>query len=67
MAIHRTNETNQGVTDRSIGKGQTLRTNTGKDSSDWAGKAGDEVTAKLKMGGGIHDYSKVDPENGKGD
>lgn len=57
--IKRTNETNQGVTTKSIGRGQTLQTPTGKDSSDYSGPAAKEITSKLKMGGGQHDYSKA--------
>lgn len=62
--IKRTNETNQGNSVRQLARGQTLKTPIGKDSSDYAGKASEEVTSKMKLGGGIHDYSKV---NGKGD
>lgn len=66
MAIKRTNDnTNQGTYSRSIGKGQTLLTSVGKDSSDYAGPAAKEVTSKMKLGGGTHDYSAVMP--GKGD
>lgn len=49
--------TNQGKTSKSMARGQTLETPIGKDSSDYAGKASDEVLSKLKMGGGIDDYS----------
>lgn len=62
MGITRTNETNQGKTTQEIGKGQTLSTPIGKDSSDYAGPASKEVTAKMKMGGGSKDYSKVKGE-----
>jgi hypothetical protein len=57
--MKRSNETNQGKASRDIGKGQTLVTPIGKDSSDYAGPVSKEVTSKMKLGGGIHDYSKV--------
>ncbi len=60
--MDRNNSTNQGVTSKSIGKGQTLQTPIGKDSSDYSGKMSDEVTSKMKMGGGSKDYSKVKGE-----
>lgn len=60
MSIKRTNDnTNQGTTSKSLARGQTLLTPIGKDSSDYSGPASKEVTSKMKMGGGIHDYSKV--------
>lgn len=59
MGISRTNDTNSGVFNKDIGKGQTLRSYSGKDSSDYAGKPGDELPNKLKMGGGSHDTSKT--------
>lgn len=58
--IKRSNDnTNQGSYDKSAARGQTLRSFSGKDSSDYSGPASKEETSKLKMGGGIHDYSKV--------
>jgi hypothetical protein len=50
---------NQGTTTKSLGRGQSLQTPIGKDSSDYSGKAADEVPAKLKMGGGVDDLSRT--------
>jgi hypothetical protein len=62
--MKRTNETNQGKVTKSLARGQSLVTPIGKDSSDYAGPISKEVTSKMKLGGGIHDYSKV---NGRDD
>jgi hypothetical protein len=62
--MKRSNDTNQGKVDKSAARGQTLRTPIGKDSSDWSGKASDEVTAKMKMGGGMNDLSRTIPAKG---
>jgi hypothetical protein len=62
--MKRYNETNQGKVSKSLARGQTLVTPIGKDSSDYSGPISKEVPAKMKLGGGIHDYSKV---NGKAD
>jgi hypothetical protein len=55
--MHRSNDTNQGKVEKSAARGQTIRTPVGKDSSDWSGKATDEIPAKLKMGGGMDNLS----------
>jgi hypothetical protein len=59
--MKRNNETNQGKVDSSAARGQTIRTPVGKDSSDWSGKASDEIPAKMKMRGGIDNYDAVMP------
>ena len=55
--MKRSNDTNQGKVDMSAARGQTLRTPIGKDSSDYSGPASKEVTAKMKMGGGMNNLS----------
>lgn len=60
--MQRNNDTNQGKVDKSAARGQTIRTPIGKDSSDWSGKASDEVSAKLKMGGGMNNLSHTLPK-----
>lgn len=54
-------KTNEGHVDKSAARGQTIRTPIGKDDSDWAGKASDEVTAKMKMGGSMSNLSHTIP------
>lgn len=55
--MERSNKTNQGKKDTSAARGQTLRTPIGKDSSDFSGPAKKEVTAQMKMGGGMSNLS----------
>lgn len=50
-------KTNEGKVEKSIGRGQTIRTPVGKDDSDWAGRASDEIPAKIKLGGGMDNLS----------
>ena len=59
--MKRSNDTNQGQVSRSLARGQTLQTPIGKDSSDYSGKQSDEVTAKMKMGGGMNNLSDTLP------
>lgn len=60
--MKRSNSTNQGKVDQSAARGQTLRTPVGKDSSDWSGSAAKEIPAKMKMGGGMDNYSASLPK-----
>ena len=59
--MERYNKGHQGKVEKSAARGQTIRTPLGKDSSDWSGKAADEVPAKLKMGGGMNNLSHTIP------
>lgn len=61
--LKRSNDTNQGKATKSLARGQSLVTPIGKDSSDYSGPASKEVTAKMKLGGGVNDYSKTDPRD----
>lgn len=54
-------KTNEGHVDKSAARGQTIRTPIGKDDSDWAGKASDEVSAKAKMGGSMTNLAHTIP------
>lgn len=62
--MKRTNgDTNQGVFTKDLARGQKLQTPVGKDSSDWGGKASDEIPSKMKMGGGMNNLSDTLPSD----
>lgn len=61
--IKRSNDTNQGTSNTSLARGQTLQTPIGKDSSDYSGSAAKEVTSKMKMGGGMDNLSDTLPSD----
>lgn len=65
--MKRSNDTNQGTSNKSLARGQTLQTPIGKDSSDYSGSKADEVPAKFKMGGGLDNFSDTIPSDKKMD
>lgn len=65
--IKRSNDTNQGISNKSLARGQTLQTPIGKDSSDYSGSKADEVPAKFKLAGGLNNFSDTLPSDSKSD
>lgn len=57
MEMKRYSNAYSGTIKQSIGKGQTLQTPVGKDSSDWSGGKNKEIPAKMKMGGSMTNLS----------
>lgn len=57
MEMKRSNNAYGGTIKQSIGKGQTLVTPVGKDSSDYSGGKNKEIPAKMKMNGSMSNLS----------